>query len=138
MFPTSRKNYLLTYKPFRQPYLHRYGLTTVPALTLYATTEIATAICKTKTLKMNYAPMSDPEDYGIAQSQEMGGVGDKINRCCDRSGPWGVDIFASCIAGCWAGVLACFDGCGDCCGDCLGGCGNCCGECCNSMINCCN
>lgn len=87
---------------------------------------------------MNYAPMSDPEDYGVAQSQEMGGVGDKLNRCCDRSGPWGVDIFASCIAGCWAGVLACFDGCGDCCGDCLGGCGDCCGECCNNITNCCN
>lgn len=87
---------------------------------------------------MNYAPMSDPEDYGVAQSQEMGDMGSRMNRCCDRSGPWGVDIFASCIAGCWAGVMACFDGCGDCCGECCGGCGDCCGECCNSMVNCCN
>lgn len=69
---------------------------------------------------MNYARVSNPEDYAGAQSRNPDGAGARLRRWCGPSGPWGVDVFASWIAGCWGGVGACFGGWGECCGGVVG------------------
>lgn len=68
---------------------------------------------------MNYAPVTSgtPEDFTVSQSRQDGCLGG-YQRCCEHSGPWGVDLFASCFAAVWGCVLACCEGVGSCCGGC--------------------
>ncbi|KAF2639373.1 hypothetical protein P280DRAFT_60210 [Massarina eburnea CBS 473.64] len=85
-------------------------LTYQPSLTHHPNT-ITTARMST----MTYAPFQGtPEDFTVSQSRDDGSCG-SCARCCDDSGPWGVDIFAGCIGGIAACFAACCEGLVGCC-----------------------
>lgn len=76
----------------------------------------------TASVKMNYAPVSDNEDFTTDQSRQTDECSRCINRCdCTMAGPCCVESLTGCFAAFWGGVVAMAECCGECCVGCCQG-----------------
>jgi hypothetical protein len=79
-------------------------------------------------VKMNYAPVSNIEEFTTEQSRQTDRCSQCMRGCdCSAMGLCFVECWTACFAGLWSGIVYLTEGCGECCGEC---CGACCGGLC--------